>query len=101
MKSLLRFLGWSGRKPGDMWPFPFAGFEPAPKPAPQREPIRNIPTSQLREAAAAWRASGGRASNTMDIIDDLIDEIDRLRGPSPKNIDWRAIDREFHKVSGY
>lgn len=31
MKRLLIFLGWVGRKPGDMWPFPFAAFEPRPK----------------------------------------------------------------------
>jgi len=28
MIRLFRFLGWIDRKPGDMWPFPFAGIEP-------------------------------------------------------------------------
>lgn len=28
MRKILRFLGWIDRKPGDMWPFPFAGLEP-------------------------------------------------------------------------
>lgn len=28
IRALLRYLGWVDRKPGDMWPFPFAGFQP-------------------------------------------------------------------------
>lgn len=27
-RRLLRFLGWIDRKRGDMWPFPFAAFQP-------------------------------------------------------------------------
>lgn len=36
IKQLFRFLGWTDRRPGDMWPFPFAGVEPRrqiPRPA--------------------------------------------------------------------
>lgn len=28
LRRLLRVLGWIDRRPGDIWPFPFAGFQP-------------------------------------------------------------------------
>jgi hypothetical protein len=31
IRRFFRFLGWIDRKPGDVWPFPLAGFEPKPK----------------------------------------------------------------------
>ena len=44
-----------------------------------KESVRDIPVPQLREALSVWRKHGPNPS-TFDRIEDLIDEIERLRG---------------------
>lgn len=35
LRKALRFLGWVDRKPGQIWPFPFAGIEPLKRKPPK------------------------------------------------------------------
>ncbi len=50
IRSVLRFLGWVDRKPGQIWPFPFAGFEPLKKERPilvDREGVAYLPSRRV------------------------------------------------------
>jgi hypothetical protein len=49
-RCILRFLGWVNRKPGQIWPFPFAGFEPLKKDKPiliDREGVAYLPSRRV------------------------------------------------------
>ena len=50
IRRLLRFLGWVGRQPGDIWPFPFSGFEPRASDRPiliDREGVAYLPERKV------------------------------------------------------
>lgn len=50
IRSVLRFLGWIDRKPGQFWPFPFAGFEPLKNEKPilvDREGVAYLPSRRV------------------------------------------------------
>lgn len=51
IRRLFKFLGWIDRRPSDMWPFPFAGFEPrrAQEPAilVDREGVAYLPKRKI------------------------------------------------------
>jgi predicted secreted protein len=70
--------------------------------------INNVPVSQLREAAAAWRKSnervfqfGGRVNYSLyDRIDEMIGEIDRLREAlAADDAEWReSLQKEYERA---
>jgi hypothetical protein len=60
MRRLLRFLGWIDRKPGDMWPFPFAGFQPRHvEPGSVVYPFRPLLQALKDKDAALYELLGG------------------------------------------
>ncbi len=50
LRKALRFLGWVDRKPGQIWPFPFAGIEPLNRERPilvDSEGVAYLPTRKV------------------------------------------------------